>query len=101
VNEKPLDPLTLEIYTPGPSGRFTIFEPDHADIQVKYQFDGEKLRLETSRAPGRINVILYERDIQQAWLEENSLVLTRTKTGGWQFSYDGRKPAQVTLITAD
>jgi alpha-D-xyloside xylohydrolase len=99
IDQKPLDPLTLEIYAPEPDADFRIYDPDHTDIQIKYHFNGNNLILETSSSPGRIDVILYGMEIKQANLGEENLEVMKTENGGWQYSYDGRMPARVTLFT--
>jgi alpha-D-xyloside xylohydrolase len=98
VDEKPLDPLTLEIYSPQASGSCTIYEPSRADVQVQYQSNGKDLVLETSSAPGKIEVILYGQEISRARQGEKSLALLKREDGGWQFSYDGRQPARVNIL---
>jgi alpha-D-xyloside xylohydrolase len=100
VDEKLLDPLTLEIYAPGTSESFTIHEPDFMDIKVKYKTDAGNLILETSKAPGMIEVVIFGMEIMLVRMEEKTLPLAKTENGGWRFSYDGSQPALITISTA-
>jgi alpha-D-xyloside xylohydrolase len=98
VDEKPLDPLTLEIYAPQTSGNLSIYEPDRVAIEVNYRSNGEELLLETSPAPGKIEVVFHGLERCEAWLVGKTLPMTRLEDGGWQFSYDGRQPVQLRLL---
>lgn len=64
VEERPLDPLTLEIYAPANSGRLVIHDEDRPDIEVTYRRDGDQLLVEVSETPGQVDVLVFGEDIQ-------------------------------------
>jgi alpha-D-xyloside xylohydrolase len=101
VDEKPLDPLTLEIYAPQSRGEFTICDPAQPEIQVSYEFDGHRLSLETSRTPGLVEVILY--GVEVAGVHANGLDLPFKKTGigGWRFQYGGTVSATIDVVVKE
>ena len=90
--------MTLEIYHPNTQGSFTIHEPDLNQIQVQYSQDVGEFILETSRAPGEIEVILFDQENSQVWLEDSNLTLTRTDNEGYRFSYDGRVASRIRVF---
>lgn len=59
VDERPLDPLTLEIYAPADSGRYTIHDEDRPDITVSYKRDGDRLQVDVSQTPGQVEVVVF------------------------------------------
>ena len=98
IDEKPTDPLTLEIYHPNTQGSFTIHEPDQDQIQVQYSQDVGEFNLQTNNAPGEIEVIVFNLEISQVWLEDSNLTLTRTDNEGYRFSYDGRVASRIRVF---
>ena len=64
VDERPLDPLTLEIYAPAQNGRYTIHDEDRPDIEVAYQKDGNKLIVDISQTPGEVEVRVIGADME-------------------------------------
>ena len=64
VDERPLDPLTLEIYVPAQNGRYTIHDEDRPDIEVAYQKDGNKLIVNISQTPGEVEVKVIGADME-------------------------------------
>jgi alpha-D-xyloside xylohydrolase len=64
VDERPLDPLTLEIYAPSGTGHYTIHDEDRPDIKVSYQREGDKLLVEVGDTPGHVEVIVIGEEIQ-------------------------------------
>lgn len=64
VDERPLDPLTLEIYKPTDAGEYTIHDEKRPDIDVSYQRDGDKLLVNVSDTPGKVEVALIGEEIQ-------------------------------------
>jgi len=101
VDEKPLDPLTLEIYTPSSRGEFTIFDPNLPELEVNYDFDGHSLRLETSQTPGLVDVILYGVEIVGVHVDGIDLPFKKTGIGGWEFRFDGRTTAGIEVIVKE
>ncbi|MGD8793660.1 MAG: glycoside hydrolase family 31 protein, partial [Anaerolineae bacterium] len=59
TGEKPLDPLTVEIYRPGGEGQRLVHDEDRAPIPVAYTRDGQKLAVEIGPCPGQVEVVLY------------------------------------------
>jgi alpha-D-xyloside xylohydrolase len=59
VDELPLDPLTLEIYHPQESGGYVIHDANRPDIHVDYRREGGRLIVETTPAPGQIEIVIY------------------------------------------
>ena len=101
MDEKPLDPLTLEIYAPQSRGGFTICDPAQPEIQVSYELDGHHLRLETSHTPGLVEVILYGVEVAGVHANGLDLPLTKTGIGGWRFQYGGTSPASIEVVVKE
>lgn len=59
TGEKPLDPLTVEIYVPEQEGEFVIHDEGGTDIKIRYRREGEVLSLEVSPTPGQVVVQIY------------------------------------------
>lgn len=59
VDQKPLDPLTVEIYAPQDSGKFTVHEEDRDPVQVRYTRKGDQLTVTVEGAPGAVFVQVY------------------------------------------
>ena len=64
VNELPLDPLTLEIYKPGELGNYTIHDEDRADIEVSYRRDGNRLFVDVTETPGKVEVVVVGAELE-------------------------------------
>lgn len=67
VDEKPLDPLTVEIYAPGLSGQYVVYDEERAPISIRYTREGAILRVEVDPAPSRLEVCVYGPVIGAAW----------------------------------
>ena len=63
VNQKPLDPLTLEIYAPEDAGELVIHDEDQPDIVVRYTREEGELRISVTGAPGDVEVHVFGEDI--------------------------------------
>jgi hypothetical protein len=59
VDQKPLDPLTLELYAPQGSRELVIEDEDRPSIPVAYKRRGKKLTVKVGATPGLVEVILY------------------------------------------
>lgn len=59
TGEKPLDPLTLEVYYPDSSGKLIVFDEDQPDITVQYARRDGQFALEVAGAPGAVEIVLY------------------------------------------
>ncbi|KAA3661017.1 MAG: alpha-xylosidase, partial [Chloroflexi bacterium] len=64
VDERPLDPLTLEIHAPAATGQLTIHDEDRPDIEVSYRREGDKLHVDVSDTPGQVNVVVVGEALQ-------------------------------------
>jgi len=63
VNQKPLDPLTLEIYAPEDAGELVIHDEDHPDVVVRYTREEGELLVSVTGAPGDIEVHVFGENI--------------------------------------
>jgi len=59
VNQKPLDPLTLEIYGPSKNAATTIFDEDQPEIQVRYALSGNRLNVEIENPPPNVEIFCF------------------------------------------
>lgn len=59
VEQKPLDPLTLEFYAPVAAGIFTIYDEDRPDIHVRYTRAEGTLHVTVENAPGTVEIAVY------------------------------------------
>jgi hypothetical protein len=89
VNEKPLDPLTLEIYNPLEAGEITIHDEDQPGISVRYWREAFDLHVEVGPAPGEVEVVLIGPAVRSARLGKRSLDL-HSVPGGVMVRFDGR-----------
>ncbi|MGC9397454.1 MAG: TIM-barrel domain-containing protein [Anaerolineae bacterium] len=63
VDQKPLDPLTLEIYAPEDAGELIIRDEDQPDIVVRYAREDGELRISVTGAPGDVKVHVFGEDV--------------------------------------
>lgn len=59
VDQKPLDPLTLELYAPQGHRELIIEDEDRPSIPVSYTRRGKKLVVKVGSAPGMVEVVLH------------------------------------------
>ncbi len=59
VDQKPCDPLTLELYAPEAEGCYTIFDEDRPAISVRYERRHDRLQVQVDPAPGDVELVLY------------------------------------------
>jgi alpha-D-xyloside xylohydrolase len=59
VDEKSLDPLTLEFYLPVAAGGTIIHDQHHPNIQIVYRREGDQLNIDVTPGSGTVEVILY------------------------------------------
>jgi alpha-D-xyloside xylohydrolase len=60
VDEKPLDPLHIEVYGPTERGSYVVHD-DAAEISIGYQRRGDDLVVQVEGAPGAVDVAIYSR----------------------------------------
>jgi len=90
VNQKPLDPLTIELYTPKISGERTIFDEDLPSIPVKYHRLRQTLEVEVGVAPGSVEIFLYGVQAGSAFVNGQPVVLTAC-VGGQKITLAGNQ----------
>ena len=101
VDEKPLDPLTLELYTPGQAGAFTIYDQGHPQNQVSYTLDraaeGEThLTVSVGPTVGQVELICYGPSVQAASVN-GAIVPVEERGPGQIVRFDGQAGSQVVL----
>jgi alpha-D-xyloside xylohydrolase len=92
TEEKPLDPLTLEIYRPGDSGQIVVCDEDKLDIPVRYERRGSQLFVEVGTALGQVEIALYGLEAGTASRDGQSLPL-QPHGQGQMVRFDATKPA--------
>ncbi len=100
VDQKPLDPLTLELYRPRRDGAFTVHDEDERGIPVRYARQGGQLHINVSDAPDQVQVIVYGASIETAAAHGTALQLT-TCPGGQMVCFDGTTTDALTLVLHD
>jgi alpha-D-xyloside xylohydrolase len=105
VDEKPADPLTVELYVERPAARpaaasYNIHDQGQADIIVAYRLEEETLIVETSQAPGWVELLVYGLHVAGASLADRPLAVERLASGGCRVAFDGRQSQTVTLTIA-
>ncbi len=94
VDQKPLDPLTLELYVPTGSGETVIFDEDKPEIHVQYASTGKQLEVGVDAAPGDVEVVIYGVQAASVVVNGYAAALT-TVAGGQKVILDGRKPSTL------
>jgi alpha-D-xyloside xylohydrolase len=59
IDEKPLDPLTVEIYYPQGKKEFIIYDEDKPEIKVQYAKNEDTLMVNVEAATGEVEIVLY------------------------------------------
>ena len=96
VDQKPLDPLTLEVYVPGESGSIMIEDEDKPAIPVQYTKNGKKLKISVGNTPGMVEIILYQEKIEHARVWQNELEVKQDKTSS-SFVLNGQHGLEIDL----
>jgi alpha-D-xyloside xylohydrolase len=94
VDEKPLDPLTLEIYAPRGSVSYTLHDEDRPDIAMRYEVRQSELAVEVGPAPGRVEITLCGVRAASAGLPGQPLTIL-DRPGGQCVGFDGRAGHRV------
>lgn len=100
VDERPLDPLTLELYYPQSAGTYEIHDEDRPGIRVAYERQGSILTVEVGAAPGTVEIILYGVRAQAAD-DGGAPLKVETYGAGQRVHVDGTRDARLTLVLAD
>jgi alpha-D-xyloside xylohydrolase len=82
TGQKPLDPLTLELYRPEGEASTVIHDEDRPDIPVRYLRHADSLTVEVGPSPGATEIVLYGVRAAAARLDGRSLPLDRVPGGG-------------------
>ncbi len=69
VDQKPLDPLTLEFYQPAEEGSTVIYDEDREAIAIRYTCRQGRLAVETRGAPEEIRIFVYGADVSEIRLD--------------------------------
>lgn len=101
VDEKPLDPLTLELYAPGQAGAFTLYEQGRPENHLSYTLEqgsqGEAhLIVSMGPTPGQVELICYGTSVQAASVNGTELPL-KDHGAGRLVRFDGRAGSRVVL----
>ncbi|NWF79530.1 MAG: DUF4968 domain-containing protein [Chloroflexi bacterium] len=59
VDERPLDPLSVEIYLPAAQGSFLVHDQGDRSIAISYRRTGEHLTVEIGSCPGAVLLLVY------------------------------------------
>jgi alpha-glucosidase (family GH31 glycosyl hydrolase) len=73
VEQKPLDPLTLELYRPLEEAETTVFDDDRPDVSVRYVRANDRLRVQVGATPGDVELVLFGVTATEAILDGQSL----------------------------
>lgn len=100
VDQKPLDPLTIELYAPGAAGRCIVYDKDRPEITVEYRRPQEAaptgdadLIVAISPTPGAVELICRGAGLRSARVNGADVALAAA--GG--LSFDGRNGSIVHL----
>lgn len=81
TGERPLDPLTLELYRPQGEASTVVRDEDQPDIPVRYARHGHSLTVEVGPSPGIVELALYGVTADAASLDGQPLRLVETAAG--------------------
>jgi alpha-D-xyloside xylohydrolase len=94
VNQKALDPLTIEIYSPGEFGSIEIFDEDEPAIPIKYEREPGSLKVTVGKTIGSLEIILYGAVSKKASLNSQFLKV-ESINGGCKVCLDGKAGSQI------
>lgn len=78
VNQKGMDPLTLEFYGFEDSGSITIADEDAPDIVVSYQKTARQVIIQIGKTPGKVELVVFRQKIKAAFVKNESLDIQQT-----------------------
>jgi alpha-D-xyloside xylohydrolase len=82
VDEKPCDPLTVEIYHPGVEGHYVVHNQQQPDISISYQLKGTLLTVWLENAPGQVQLDLYGVELYEVTVGNAPAEIERLNNGG-------------------
>jgi hypothetical protein len=92
VDERPLDPLTLELYLDEsvPESELLIHDEARPAIAARYRHEGQALTVEVDATAGAVEIVLYGVKATAARQGEEALAL-ESVLGGQRVRVDGRR----------
>jgi alpha-D-xyloside xylohydrolase len=97
VDEKLLDPLTVELYAPAEEGRFTIYDQGRTPIDLSYRRLGSELRVAIGQTIGRVELVWYGLAAQIVEVD-GTATLIESVGPGQGVRFDGRTGAHSVRI---
>jgi alpha-D-xyloside xylohydrolase len=100
VEEKPCDPLTLEIYYPQGEHDIMISDEDKTPVRVKYQQQPGELRVDIESAPRTVELRLYGTQIKEAIHNKQIIPHVETSTG-YVVRFESNAAYRIIIKTSD
>jgi alpha-D-xyloside xylohydrolase len=94
VDQKQLDPLTIEIYEPGEIGKLEILDENQPPIIVFYERKEFSLEVSIRKAPGLLQIFLYGVYSKIAHFD-NQLLNVQSIPGGCMLQFDAGSTCDV------
>jgi alpha-D-xyloside xylohydrolase len=104
VDEKPLDPLTLELYVPERQGSCTIYAQDRPPNLIAYTLEqdaerGENLVVTMGPTVGTVELVCYGISVQGASINSTPVAVA-THGAGQSIRFDGREGSYIILTVS-
>jgi alpha-D-xyloside xylohydrolase len=96
VEQKLLEPLTLELYRPLEEAETTVFDEDSPDVSARYMRGKDRLDVQVSATPGDVELVLYGTAATEAILDGQSLRV-REHHGGQSVRFRCTEGAEVSF----
>lgn len=96
VNQKRLDPLTVEIYLPGEEGSFEVEDEDQPAIPIEYTREGANLVVRVGKTIGQVELKIFGEKVTLANAEGINLEVIALENGS-QMNLNGRRGCEVVL----
>jgi alpha-D-xyloside xylohydrolase len=100
VDQKALDPLTVEIYLPGEEGRFLIEDEDKPAIPIEYKREGFQLVVSIGQTAGQVELKVYGEKVISAVVDGKELEVISLENGS-QINLNGQIGFEVVLRLED
>jgi alpha-D-xyloside xylohydrolase len=97
VDERPCDPLTVEIYHPGMEGHYDVHDQNQPGIPIAYRRQGNELTVSVKSSPGQVAVVLYGVTISTATVNGTRSGIEYLDNGGTRVVLPRAGTLQVTL----
>ncbi len=97
VDEKPLDPLTVELYLPMGESRFVIYDSQHSQIHIHYHQQGDVLDVEISPTVGKVELAIYGIGVRRSNVNEKLVSIVPIENGSL-VCFDGQTGSRVKLF---